>query len=158
MKMIYGDETHGGQLAKASQLYQIPVSDWLDLSTGINPNPWPVPSLPASVYSRLPEKIEGMDAAVQAYFSASQYLIGAGSQAFIQLLPLLFEQQYQRKARVLVSSLTYCEHRIAWCKHNHDIVMIDFADNPDADTLIAQADVVIVVNPNNPTEIGRAHV
>ncbi|KXS51092.1 MAG: threonine-phosphate decarboxylase, partial [Marinobacter sp. T13-3] len=32
---------HGGRLRQAARQWDIPESQWLDLSTGINPNSWP---------------------------------------------------------------------------------------------------------------------
>ena len=51
---------HGGRLREAAAHYDIPLADWLDLSTGINPEPWPVPPLPASCWQRLPESGDGL--------------------------------------------------------------------------------------------------
>ena len=36
---------HGGDLTFATARYGRPEAGWLDLSTGINPNPWPAPTL-----------------------------------------------------------------------------------------------------------------
>jgi cobalamin biosynthetic protein CobC len=46
---------HGGPLLKASRDFNIPVKDWLDLSTGINANSWPVPPPDPLIWQRLPE-------------------------------------------------------------------------------------------------------
>ena len=46
---------HGGRLIAASRLYGIPVEQWLDLSTGVSPVSWPVPSLPEAVWRDLPQ-------------------------------------------------------------------------------------------------------
>lgn len=46
---------HGGKLLIAAKEENIPVGDWLDLSTGISPYPYPVPSIPTGVWHRLPE-------------------------------------------------------------------------------------------------------
>ena len=37
---------HGGRLRAAAERYRIPLADWVDLSTGINPRAYPVPALP----------------------------------------------------------------------------------------------------------------
>ncbi len=37
---------HGGDLAAASARHGVPRDEWLDLSTGINPTPYPVSALP----------------------------------------------------------------------------------------------------------------
>lgn len=34
---------HGGRIHAYAKQYGIAPKDWLDLSTGINPNGWPVP-------------------------------------------------------------------------------------------------------------------
>ncbi|MGB3865261.1 MAG: threonine-phosphate decarboxylase, partial [Xanthobacteraceae bacterium] len=43
---------HGGDLGKAMARFGGAPDQWLDLSTGINPNPYPVPSLPNEVWQR----------------------------------------------------------------------------------------------------------
>ena len=40
---IYTQHNHGGQLQAASQQYNIPIENWLDLSTGISPFVYPLP-------------------------------------------------------------------------------------------------------------------
>ena len=47
---------HGGNLDEAVALHGGVRSDWLDLSTGINPVPWPVPKISFEAWSRLPEQ------------------------------------------------------------------------------------------------------
>ena len=78
---------HGGRIAAAAQRYGIPLDSWLDLSTGINPRPWPVPRIPAAAWARLPEDEDGLENAARAYYGAPQVLPLAGSQAAIQALP-----------------------------------------------------------------------
>lgn len=38
---------HGGDLGLAAAQYNIPLEDWLDLSTGINPDNYPIAEIPA---------------------------------------------------------------------------------------------------------------
>ena len=80
---------HGGRLREAAQAYGIPLEEWLDLSTGINPNGWPVPVLPAACWQRLPEQGDGLEQAAADYYGSTYLLPVAGSQAAIQLLPRL---------------------------------------------------------------------
>ena len=40
---------HGGDVLLASEKYGIPVDQWIDLSTGINPDPYPIHSIPAEL-------------------------------------------------------------------------------------------------------------
>ena len=55
---------HGGDLVAAQKRYGIAVDDWLDLSTGINPESYPIPSLPCDVFERLPYQTEAFVQAV----------------------------------------------------------------------------------------------
>jgi len=61
---------HGGRLRAAARKYQIPLTDWLDLSTGIAPYGWPIPDIPASAWNRLPAEADGHEAAAQAYYGS----------------------------------------------------------------------------------------
>jgi cobalamin biosynthetic protein CobC len=47
---------HGGGLNATIDQYGGQRSDWLDLSTGINPNPYPVPETPAHYWHVLPDE------------------------------------------------------------------------------------------------------
>ena len=47
---------HGGGLSAACARYGGGPADWLDLSTGINPNMVALPEIPAAVWNRLPDK------------------------------------------------------------------------------------------------------
>ena len=42
---------HGGRLRLAAERFGIPLSEWLDLSTGINPCGWPLPPLSGAALS-----------------------------------------------------------------------------------------------------------
>lgn len=126
---------HGGRLRAAAQRWNIPAADWLDLSTGIAPWPYPVPPVPASVWQRLPEAGDGLEAAARDYYGAPHVLPLAGSQAAIQALPRLFPC-----GRVAIPSPIYNEHPSAWAAAGHTIVGWQDA-----------ADYAVVCNPTNPT-------
>ena len=134
---------HGGRLNAAAMRYGIAPSAWLDLSTGINPQGWPVPALPARAWNRLPEPDDELIAAAQAYYRAPHIFPVAGSQAAIQVLPMLREC-----SRVGVIAPGYNEHAHAWRRASHDVT-------PLAHDQIAAAadilDVVVLIHPNNPT-------
>ena len=63
---------HGGRLQRAARRYGIAPGQWLDLSTGISPFAWPVPSIPASAWHRLPEDDDGLIAIACEYYAAPQ--------------------------------------------------------------------------------------
>ena len=81
---------HGGRLRAAARHYGIPLADWVDLSTGINPQAYPVPPLAPEAWQRLPEMDDGLEAAAAAFYGSPNLLPVAGSQAAIQALPGCF--------------------------------------------------------------------
>ncbi|HEX6735430.1 MAG TPA: threonine-phosphate decarboxylase CobD [Azonexus sp.] len=135
---------HGGRLRAAAAQYDIPLNDWLDLSTGINPQGWPVPALPPAVWQRLPEPDDGLEAAAAAYYGNAGLLPVAGSQAAIQLLPTLLP-----RAAVACISPLYSEHPQAWQRAGHKVRFLQNALLPRA--LAAATPYVLLCNPNNPT-------
>lgn len=133
---------HGGHIAQAAQRYGIPIEHWLDLSTGINPIGWPIPTLPADIWRRLPEAEDGLIAAASTYYGTSQLLAVAGSQAAIQILPSL-----RAASRVGVLHPSYSEHAHAWRKQ-HQVVALNISD---IDATLDTLDVLLLCNPNNPS-------
>ena len=130
---------HGGRLREAAKCYGIPEADWLDLSTGINPDGWPVPAIPAELWRNLPQHDDELADVACAYYRTSLLLPVSGSQAAIQALPALY-----KLGTVALAYPAYAEHEYAWQTQGHQILRTD-------DLLHADADVVVVVNPNNPT-------
>ena len=45
---------HGGEVDAAAERYGIARDQWLDLSTGINPKPYPLPELAREYFDILP--------------------------------------------------------------------------------------------------------
>ncbi len=134
---------HGGQLRAAARLYRIDLPDWIDLSTGVNPNGWPVPPVPAECWQRLPETDDELLPAAQTYYRATSILPVAGTQAAIQMLPRL-----RARSRVGVLRPAYAEHAANWKKAGHQVVEL----SPDEiDGAAPELDVLVIVNPNNPT-------
>ncbi|SFG37373.1 L-threonine O-3-phosphate decarboxylase [Methylobacterium gossipiicola] len=133
---------HGGDLDAARTLFPDAPAPWIDLSTGINPVPYPCPPLEASAFRRLPSPADLAAlkaAAATAYGVADPAGIVAapGTQILIETLPRLVA-----RARVAVVGPTYAEHAAAWARAGHAVVPVTDLD--------AAADVVVVVNPNNP--------
>lgn len=134
---------HGGGLRRAAREYGIPLDQWLDLSTGINPFGWPVPTIPRSVWQRLPEDDDGLVDAARAYYQAPYLLPVAGSQAAIQALPSL-----RALSRVGVVVPGYAEHLQAWQRAGHQVTALT-TDAWLAD--LSSWDVLVLIHPNNPT-------
>ena len=133
---------HGGRLREAAAHYQIPLENWLDLSTGINPESWPVPALPAACWQRLPESNDGLEAAAAAYYGNPRLLVLPGSQAGIQGLPAFLP----RGVVACVAPL-YEEHPQAWARAGHKLRRLPSL----ARALAAATPNVLLCNPNNPT-------
>ena len=133
---------HGGRLRQAAQGSEIPLDDWLDLSTGINPHAFPVPPLDPACWQRLPEDGDGLEAAAAAHYGNGRLLALPGSQAAIQALPFLF-----RPAAVACVAPLYEEHPHAWEKAGHKLRRLPSL----ARALAAMAPNVLLCSPNNPT-------
>lgn len=133
---------HGGDLAAAMDRFGGAPGDWIDLSTGINRVPYPLPALPPALWRDLPGR-EGrarlIAAAHGAYGTAWPMLPLAGAQAAIQLVPLL-----ARPGRARVVSPTYNEHATALARAGWRVDPVAGAD------ALAGADLAVLVNPNNP--------
>jgi cobalamin biosynthetic protein CobC len=134
---------HGGRLRGAVAKYGIEEADWLDLSSGISPWSWPIPPIPESAWARLPETDDGLESAARLYYGAPDLLPVAGSQAAIQALPRL---RQAGKAGVL--SPCYAEHAEAW--RSNGFVVREVLEH-EVERFIDALDVLVVVNPNNPT-------
>ncbi len=134
---------HGGNLREASQQYGIPLANWIDLSTGINPHQYPVPKIDHAVWQRLPEEEDGLIAAACNYYNCQSALPTAGSQAALQTLP-----QLRSNCRVAMPANMYQEHAHAWQQHGHQVTLLD--ETPH-DEQVKQLDVLLLCNPNNPT-------
>ena len=136
---------HGGRLHAAAARWGRPCADWLDLSTGINPEPYPVPPLAAEIWQRLPDtamdrRLRGVAAAGYGVADADCVVPAPGSQAVIQWLPWVMAP-----SRVAVVGPTYNEHAPAWAAAGHRVDEI-----ADAAAVTDDIGVLVVVNPNNP--------
>jgi len=134
---------HGGNLDDAARRYGLPPEAWLDLSTGINPHPYPVPALPANIWHQLPQQDAALLQAAQAYYGTAALLPVAGTQAAIQALPRL-----RIRARVAVAAPSYAEHAHRWTVAGHAVREVPYARLAGA---VDDCDVMVVCNPNNPT-------
>lgn len=132
---------HGGKLREATQRYG--RADWLDLSTGLNPNGYPAPALASDAWHRLPENDPALLDAAQRYYRAPGMLAVAGTQAAIQALPRL-----RAASRVVVASPSYAEHLHNWSQHGHRTCAVPYEQ---LEAATDNADVLVVCNPNNPT-------
>ena len=135
---------HGGGIAAAAARFGGRPEDWLDLSTGINPNPVAVPAVDIAAWHRLPDRHrqdETRTAAARYYSTQARPLPVPGTQSVIQLLPRLVAAG----RRAAVFSPTYGESARVLGNAG---VPVDLVRSPD-DVTEAHG-LVIIVNPNNP--------
>jgi len=134
---------HGGNLDGAITRHGGAAADWIDLSTGINRVPYPLPPLPPEVWTMLPTRAatEALIAAAARHYGCdAPVAVTAGAQAAIQMLPGLAGGA--GLARVV--SPTYNEHAAVLRQAGWRVEEV--ARPAD----LAGADLGIVVNPNNP--------
>ena len=136
---------HGGDLAFATARHGRPQAGWLDLSTGINPNPYPSPAIDTAALARLPDRgaLAGLlDAARAAYGVPASVPLAAtpGSEIAIRLLPLIAPP-----GKVTILGPTYGSHGEAWRAAGRSVADVASPDAVPPDTLI-----VVLANPNNP--------
>ena len=135
---------HGGGITAVARQYGGRPEDWLDLSTGINPNPAALPEVPVSAWHRLPDQHlqERAREAARGYYRSGDILPlpVPGTQSVIQLLPRLV-----LNGSVAILSPTYGEYVRAFTLAGLPVRQVSgIAD------LTAEDRLVVVVNPNNP--------
>ncbi len=138
---------HGGNIDMAMARYGGIASDWIDLSTGINRVPYPIPALPPEAWTTLPTRAAQallLQAARAAYRTDASIVAVAGAQAAIQMLPRL-----GRPGRARVLAPTYNEHAAGLRSAGWTINEVGSL------AALEGADLAVVVNPNNPD--GQAH-
>lgn len=138
---------HGGQLLAAQRRHPA-QKNWLDLSTGIAPWSWPVPTIPTDVWLRLPESDDALCLAAARYYGCDEHQVlpVSGSQVAIEAIP-----RSVPKAAVAVPLWGYGEHRHCWQKHGHELRF--YRSFSELVQLLESSSVryVVVINPNNPT-------
>lgn len=139
---------HGGNVNEAAIKFGIAKEEWLDLSTGLNPHPWELNTpIPESYYQKLPHPDAAFYSFASRYYKSNNLLAVPGSQAAIQSIPRLLNNK-----KVALPVPGYEEHLHHWQQNNHDCITYD----PDSVNLagwvkLHKPDVVIVINPNNPS-------
>lgn len=140
---------HGGALAEAIYRHGGREEDWLDLSTGINPNAVPVGDIPVTAWRRLPDAdlLETVRLAAARYYGTGEDhwpLAVPGTQAAIQMLPRLLAPS-AAEPRLAVVGPTYSGYSDSFAAAGWAADSVD-----DLRSIGAEHAVAVVVNPNNP--------
>jgi len=129
---------HGGGIDAAVAQYGGVRADWLDLSTGINPVPYPIPKIEADAWNALPDQAatDNLESAARRFWNVPEtasVLAAPGASSLIARLPLL-----AAPGKVRVESRSYNEHEASFRLAGWEVS----EDAPDAR---------VIVSPNNPT-------
>lgn len=140
----HGLPEHGGDLTFATARHGMPAEGWLDLSTGINPEPYPF-AVADTDATRLPDPqaLAELIAAAHIRYRVPEtvdLIATPGSEIAIHLLPSLAPP-----GDVAIVAPTYGSHAYAWREAGRVVTEIATLDDAPA-----TATVVVVCNPNNP--------
>ena len=127
---------HGGGLDAAMACWGGQRGDWIDLSTGINPHPYPVGQIPNHSWTALPDEaaFKRLETAARRCWDIppqADILAAPGASALIAQMPSTLLGQ-----SVNIPAPTYNEHKAAF-----DDAGWSESGTPDA---------IVIVHPNNP--------
>jgi len=131
------ERDHGGGLDAAITRYGGNRAAWLDLSTGINPVPYPMPRIAADAWNALPDRnaFDELYARARSFWNVPEDadILGAnGASAIIAALPHAIPE-----GDVYIPGPTYNEHGAAFQVANWQM-----AEQP--------GHTIVAVHPNNP--------
>lgn len=135
--MAYAQRDHGGALDSAIKTYGGTRSEWLDLSTGINPMPYPVHLPAGDVWTALPDANarNALINAARRFWKVPQtagILAAPGASVLIAQMPTLWPAK-----SVQITGPTYNEHAASFAAQGWDV----------SET---SGDAQVIVHPNNP--------
>lgn len=128
---------HGGAIARAVAEFGGEKEGWLDLSTGINPCPYPFDMPERRLWQALPDHDceQNLEQAARRFWNVpddADVLAAPGASCLIASIPTLFET-----GKVSIPAPTYNEHKSAFAANGWQVG-------------VGNTDVKVVVNPNNP--------
>ena len=129
---------HGGGIDAAIQEFGGTRADWIDLSTGINPVPYPVPPISNDAWNALPDTglVTALTAVARAFWNVpddAAILAAPGASALIAQIPRL-----GAPTSVCIPGPTYNEHAASFSAQGWQV------------TGGGGAQAQVLVHPNNP--------
>ena len=127
---------HGGGIDAAIAQYGGTRNTWVDLSTGINPVPYPLPDFAKFHWTQLPDQaaFDAFEIVARKFWNIPEnaaIIPASGASAIIAMLPSILEG-----SSAVIPEPTYNEHRAAYLAHGWQISKT--------------GDVKTIVHPNNP--------
>ena len=128
---------HGGGIDAAVSQYGGRKKDWVDLSTGINPVPYPVPEIAPADWATLPDRLAmaNLEKAARSFWKipdGAGFLAAPGASSLIARIPTLAPP-----GMVDIPGPTYNEHAAAFREFGWTLGHTD-------------ASAMTIVHPNNP--------
>ena len=128
---------HGGKLDEAVLQFGGRKSEWMDLSTGINPRPYPFKKVDQMLWERLPDDndFEDIYKAAHNFWNVpkSSVVLGAsGVSSLIAIIPFL-----NPLSTVSIQQPTYSEYKLSFERVGYKV-------------LKTGGEINVIVNPNNP--------
>jgi len=138
-----GEIAHGGNIGDARRRFPCAPAPFIDLSTGINPVPYPFAPPRPEAFTRLPEPgavrtLQAVGARAYGVADPAMVVAAPGTQILINLLPRLWPQ-----AAVSILGPTYAEHAASWVAVGASVREVaEFGQLGDG--------TGVLCNPNNP--------
>ncbi len=138
------DLIHGGSVDVMRGMFPNAPEPWIDLSTGVNPWPYPHTELSHLSLHHLPTETAYRDCqrslATAIGAPEESVLLAPGSELVIRLLPTVMSPR-----SVAILSPTYGDHSVVWSGAGCRVVTTE-----DPLSYADQVDAVVLCNPNNP--------
>lgn len=138
------DFLHGGALDAVQTRFGDAPTPWIDISTGINPWPYPDTQISASAHTLLPTQTlyetcqRAMARAIGVQPDA--LVLAPGSELLIRLLPSVLSAK-----TIAILSPSYGDHARAWRGDGRTMI-----ETSDPLALAEKVDAIIICQPNNP--------
>jgi cobalamin biosynthesis protein CobC len=146
-----GFARHGGRLSVAQSVFPHAPQPWIDLSTGINPKPYPAPRATSAARNRLPDvrelaRLEAVAAESFGVADTARVVAVGGTECALRLLPVVLGLR-----EVVIAAPTYGSHEDAWRRVLAPCSgAVRTVATGELNSSLAPGNAVIVVNPNNP--------